>query len=392
MTKINNKGKNEKKQLKAEEVHKLVRETLEEELNWKMEKRNYEVKDICDVLIGAAVGQMSIEMASQMLEKAPSGTTVRNIIKEMLTDMGKWEEVEGKMKELLTSRLPKKLLKSKLPVAIDITEVPYHGQKAEENEMVRRGRAKSGTTHFFAFATLYVVKKNKRYTLSITLMTKKEKAQDVLERLLHHSEQLGLRLKRLYLDRGFDNNGIVTYLKQKPFPTIIPLTIRGKQGGTRALMVGRKSRTTTYKRLSTIYDDQTLPLHIVCKYSKGKYKRQGIYRFAYIVIGSLRSQPLHIFEEYRHRFGIETSYRLMNEVRIRTTCTVASFRFFLVTLAFLLLNLWVFVKWTYLFVPQPGPRVIFHHLLPLTLFRLWLWDIVKLRLAFSLSILFSLKS
>jgi len=386
VTKINNKRKNEKKQLKAEEMYKLVSETLEEELDWKMKKRNYEVRDICDVLIGAAVEQMSIEMASHLLEKAPSGTTVRTIIKEMLTDMGQWEKVEEKMNQLLTRRLPKKLLKSKLPAAIDITEVPYHGQEAEADEMVRRGRAKSGTTHFFAFATLYVVKKNKRYTLSITLMAKKEKAQDVLERLLCHSEQLGLRLKRLYLDRGFDNNGVVAYLKQKPFPIIIPLTIRGKQGGSRALMVGRKSRTTTYERRSTIYDDQTLTLHIVCKYSKGKYKRQGVYRFAYIVIGSLCCQPLHIAEEYRLRFGIETSYRLMNQIRVRTTCTIARFRFFLVTLAFLLLNLWIFVKWAYLFIPQRGPRVILHHLLPLTLFRLWLWDIVKLRLGFSLAI------
>ena len=367
-------------------MYKLVSETLEEELDWKMKKRNYEVRDICDVLIGAAVEQMSIEMASHLLEKAPSGTTVRTIIKEMLTDMGQWEKVEEKMNQLLTRRLPKKLLKSKLPAAIDITEVPYHGQEAEADEMVRRGRAKSGTTHFFAFATLYVVKKNKRYTLSITLMAKKEKAQDVLERLLCHSEQLGLRLKRLYLDRGFDNNGVVAYLKQKPFPIIIPLTIRGKQGGSRALMVGRKSRTTTYERRSTIYDDQTLTLHIVCKYSKGKYKRQGVYRFAYIVIGSLCCQPLHIAEEYRLRFGIETSYRLMNQIRVRTTCTIARFRFFLVTLAFLLLNLWIFVKWAYLFIPQRGPRVILHHLLPLTLFRLWLWDIVKLRLGFSLAI------
>jgi hypothetical protein len=34
---------------------------------------------------------------------------------------------------------------------------------------------------------------------------------------------------------------------------------------------------------------------------------------------------------------------------------------------------------------QTGPRQIFHHLLPLARWRLWLWEIVKQRLGFALS-------
>ena len=48
-------------------------------------------------------------------------------------------------------------------------------------------------------------------------------------------------------------------------------------GGSRALLVGRKSHKTTYKRKSTVYDTQTLPLYIVYRYSKGRYKRRGAY-------------------------------------------------------------------------------------------------------------------
>jgi IS4 transposase len=150
--------------------------------------------------------------------------------------------------------------------------------------------------------------------------------------------------------------------------------------------VGRKSYTTTYERRSTVYDQETLPLYVVCKYSKGKYKRKGVFRFAYIVIGSLKRQPAQIAEEYRRRFGIETSYRLMNTVRARTTCKIAAFRLLLVALAFLWLNLWQYVKWAYLFVPKPGPRTVLHHLLPLAHWRLWLWEMIKQRLGFSLVI------
>jgi putative transposase len=374
------------KQLKAQDIYKLVSATLQEHFQLDMANRKYTAQDIWDVLVAASVERISIEMASQLIENAPSGTMVRTLVKDMLKEIGQLKAVESSVNDLLTMRLPRKLLKSKLPAAIDITELAYHGQHAQDDETVRRGRAKSGTTHFYAFATLYVVKKNKRYTLAVVLMRKSEKAQDVVARLLARGRGLNLRIKRLYLDRGFDNNGLVAYLKHQPFPTIIPLVIRGKHGGSRALLVGRKSYITTYKRKSTIYDQESLPLFIVCKYSKGKYKRKGVFYFAYIVIGSLKRQPAQIAEEYRRRFGIETSYRLMNTMRARTTCKIASFRLLLVALAFFLLNLWQYVKWTYLFVPKPGPRTILHRLLPLARWRLWLWEMLRQRLGFSLVI------
>jgi len=374
------------KQLKAQDVYDLVSTTLQEQFQLDMTNRKYTAQDIWDVLVAACVERMSLEMSSQLLAGAPSGTMVRTLVKEMLQEMGEMGAVEKELNEVLTSKLPRKLLKSKLPVAIDLTELPYHGDHAADDPYVRRGKAKSGTTHFYVFATLCVVKKNKRYTLAVVLMRAEEKAQDVVARLLARGDELGLRVKRLYLDRGFDNNGLVAYLKQQPFATIIPLVVRGKEGGSRALLVGRKSYTTTYERQSTIYGQESLPLHIVCKYSKGKYKRQGVFRFAYIVVGTLKRHPAQIAEEYRRRFGIETSYRLMNSLRARTTCKIAAFRLFLVALAFLCLNLWQYVQWAYLFIAKPGPRILLRHLLPLHRWRLWLWEIIKQRLGFSLSI------
>ncbi len=382
----NGKEKPRIKQVTAAEVHQLVRETLQEHFQLDMSNRNYEAQDIWDVLIAASVERVTVEMASRLLDDAPCGNTVRSVVKEMLADVGQLAKLEASMNTLLVKQLPKKLLRPRLPGAIDITEIPYHGQHEEDEELVRRGRAKSGTTHFHCFATLYVVKRNKRYTLAITLMRRSDKALDVLQRLLDCGQALNLRLKRLYLDRGFDNNGVIAYLKQQPFPTIIPLVIRGKTGGTRALLVGRKSYHTTYTRQSVTYDQETIPVHVVCIYSKGRYRRRGLYRFAYIVIGQVKMQPRQIADEYRRRFGIETSYRLMNTVRARTTSRSAELRLFFVTLAFLLLNLWSYVKWTHLFIPKRGPRQTLHQLLPLARWRLWLWEMVKQRLGFSLVI------
>ena len=65
-------------------------------------------------------------------------------------------------------------------------------------------------------------------------------------------------------------------------------------------------------------------------------------------------QPLQVYHEYRRRFGIETSYRLMNLVRARTTSKSPTLRLFYVGLALTMLNLWLFVKWTFVSRPRRG--------------------------------------
>jgi hypothetical protein len=378
---------NEKtKQVTAQDVHRLTSETLQEIFPLDMSSSLYEAQDIWDVLVAAAVERVTIETACELLEEAPSPNTVRAIVYEMLGEAEALAQLEKRVNELLVARLPQNLLKRARPAAMDVTEIPYHGAHEEEDEFIRRSRAKHGTTHFHWYGTLYVLKEHKRYTLAITLVRRSDTMADVTQRLVEQGKMVGLKPRRLYLDRGFDNNGVVAYLEQQSFPSIIALTIRGKEGGTRALLNGRQSYRTTYTRCSQKYGDQTFDIVVVCKYSKGRYSRQGAYHFAYVVIGNVKMDPPQIFEVYRRRFGIETSYRLMNTMRARTTSASITLRLFYVALALLLLNLWSYVKWHFLFVPTRGPRQVLHHLLPLARWRLWLWEIVKQRLGFSLSI------
>jgi hypothetical protein len=372
--------KREYKRLNAHEIHRLVSEVLQEHFPLEMEGRTYEAQDIWDVLIAAAAERLTIEGASEVLEAAPSPNTVRDVLRGILPEDG-LAALEDKLNTLVTARLPPNLLRDSLPCAIDMTEIAYHGQHEDDDEGIRRGKAKSGTTHFHCYATLYTVKRRKRYTLALTLVRRSDTSLDVLQRLLVRGKALGLHVERLYLDRGFDNNGVVAFLKTQPFPAIIPLIIRGEQGGTRALLKGRSSSRTTYTRSSQTYGDQTFAVYIVCKYSAGRYKRHGIERFAYILTGHILLPPDQIYEEYRHRFAIESSYRLMNQVRARTASASVALRLFFVALAFLLLNLWTLVKASAYALP-PFTAWGF----PLARWRLWLWEIVKQRLGFVLEL------
>lgn len=380
-------GKNENR-LTAQDIHKLTLETLQAHFGLEREDAWYDEEAIWDVVIAASVERETVETMSDLLEGSPSANTVRDAVKGVLLEADNIAALETGLNAMLLAHLPKKLLTRALRCAIDMVSVPYHGKHDEEDEAIRRGKAKSGTTHFHTYATLYTVKHNKRYTLALTFVRKSDKALDVLKKLQKRAAALHIGVKRLLLDREFDNNGVIGYLKEQSFPSIIPLTIRGKEGGSRALVKGcQKSYVTTYTRTSTIYPTETFSVHVACKYSQGRYKRQGIYCCAYIVIGELKMNPIQIYSEYRFRFGIESSYRLMNQVRARTTSKSPSWRLFYVGLALLMLNLWSFVKWSYLYISRPGPRQVLHALLPLARWRLWLWEVVKQRLGFSLDII-----
>jgi len=379
------------KRLSANDIHNLVQEKLQKHFKLERAGCKYGADDIWDVVIGAAVERTTVETICTVTEGA-SANTVRDALKGVLPDEARIDELETELNEMLVAALPKKLLNKKLVCAIDLVLVPYHGQHEDEDEAIRRGRARSGTTHFHAYATLYTVKYNKRYTLALQVVRYADKAVDILNRLQKRVKTLNICFKRLLLDREFDNNGVIDYLKEQPFVTIMPLTIRGKQGGTRTLLKGQRSHITTYTRASTLYSTQTFKVYIACKYAKGRYKRQGLFHFAYVVIGSLKMQPLQIYQEYRFRFGIEASYRLMNLVRARTTSKLSTLRLFYVGIAFAMLNLWSFVKWTFVFTPRRGGRRVLHHLLPLARWRFWLWEIVKQRLGFLLQLLIPLPS
>ena len=149
---------------------------------------------------------------------------------------------------------------------IDITEINYYGDRADES--VRGGKAQKGTTKFHCYATLYVIKKNRRYTLAITLMDKDEKVLDVLKRLLAEADSIGLKIKRLLLDRGFDNNAVIQYLQSLDFPCVVPVVRRGQK--VRDLLNTKQSYETELSRNSDQYGEVKFKVYVACKYSKGE--------------------------------------------------------------------------------------------------------------------------
>jgi putative transposase len=95
------------------------------------------------------------------------------------------------------------------------------------------------------------------------------------------------------------------------------------------LIRGRRSYKTTYTLNSDKYGSVTFQAWIVCTYKNGKRRAHGREFFIYAVYKLQLSLHL-IHHDYRLRFGIESSYRMKNQCRIKTTIKNPIIRFLFV--------------------------------------------------------------
>jgi len=343
----------------AEEVLDLTVETLQEHLSLSIEGYKCNTLDVLRLLVAAAAERSSIESACSETETSPSGNRVREQLEEELPPtLEELRTLEAAFNEVLVGNLPPRILNRNHQVAIDLVLIPYHGQPDQDEREIRRGKAKQGTTHFHCYATVYVILKNKRYTLALTYVWGDEKVIDVLKRLLARLKELNIGVKRLFLDRGFYNVQVIRYLKTQDIWFVMPIIVRGKKGGTRGLLrQQKKSGRTTYTMCSPKNGEVTFEVVFVQVYLKGKYGKHGRRWYGYAVYG-VKAQPKQVYEMYRLRFGVETSYRMMNQVRARTTSRKPGLRLLLVGIAFTILNLWAYIRWAWLGRPRRGGRLV----------------------------------
>ncbi len=341
--------------------------TLETALNCLLEhlpiemEGGYTPSDLFAILLRAASRNDSIEHTSQRLEGVPSGNGIRYHL-DKLDDIA---TVERQLNAAMQSRIPAKICKGKHRLAIDLHLIPYYGTPTDaEAPYIYRSQAKAGTTTFFAYATVYVICRNKRVTLAIHAVHRQETLVATITYLLAMLHPLKVRVKRLYLDRGFYSVPVIRWLKALNLPFLLPAVVRGKTGGTRQLLIGRTSYATRYTLNSPHYGSVRCQMRVVCTYDKGFKGKHGIQYTLYVVHRvNVALHQLH--HHYKERFGIETSYRIKNHCRIRTTTKNPVTRFLFVALAFLLVNLWVYLLWHFVSQTQRGGRVVYRALFSL---------------------------
>ena len=320
-----------------------------------------EQKNIFEILIRAATQRDSIENTTKVLRNVPTNNNILYHL-EKYSDLAVLEENSN---IAIQSRLPDGIRQGKQKIAIDFNLIPYYGEPSPaEAPFIYRSKAKSGTCSFYAYATVYVIKKNKRVTLAIKAIQRQDTLVAIITYLLALIEPIQLKIERLYLDREFFCVPVIRWLQALDVPFEMPAIIRGKLGGTRQLIRGRRSYKTSYTLNSDKYGSVTFQVWIICTYKNGKRRAHGREFFIYAVYKLQLSLQL-IHDDYRLRFGIESSYRMKNQCRIKTTIKNPIIRFLFVALSFLIVNVWIYLVWHYLSRLKRSSLQVFSHLFTL---------------------------
>jgi hypothetical protein len=343
--------------LSAQEVLQHTQDLLEEKLPLNAEGYKCTTDDLFKVLVGVAATKSTLEAVCADLVGTPDPQTIRGYFNDQLR-VEELPELEQQLNAALAAEVPPHVRRQSQEMAIDYHDRPYYGKGDQAQALWVRGRAKDGTTRFYRVATAYLVLNGLRVTLALRFVLPDDDPVSVVDRLLQRVYAQGIRVSCLLLDKGFESIAMMDYLTRQGQAALIACTIRGTTGGTRALCQGRKSYATVHTFRGKQGKEFTAAM-LVCRVFTTARRTGRLHRQAewllFIELG-LTLSPRYARHLYRHRFGIETSYRCEGQVRGWTTAKNPAYRFVLLALAFVLLNVWIHLRWLFTQVPRRGGR------------------------------------
>ena len=347
---------NDTPKLTDQEVLQRAHTLLAEHLPLQADGYTCTTDDLLNVLLGVAANRGTIEAVCADLVGTPDAETIRGYFKDQLR-VEDLPELERQLNRALSDEIPPRVWRQARDVAIDFHDRPYYGKQPQVTGLWVRGRARDGTTRFYRVITAYVMLNHLRVTLVVRFVLPEEDTVQVLKDVLKRAKRLGIQIERLFLDKGFASIAVQEYLTHSGQPALIACPIRGKTGGTRALCQGNKSYLTAYTFTSgnTQWTAQLAVCRAFTTARRTKRMKRRATWLIYILI-HLDLSPRQTRRLYRRRFGIESSYRCAGQVRGWTTSPNPAYRFVLLALSFVLLNVWMHLRWLFTQVPRRGGR------------------------------------
>ena len=335
----------------------------------------WDQKQIHTCSLGMASEKLSIHSIQRMIKNSPTETPFRNHLAKF--DIN---EIKNVNHELLTNNILE-VIPRENPVkfAIDETDDPYYGEITPMNmEYVVKSKVKKSTKFFYRYITLYLILGDLKLTLCILPVKKKKTRLSYIKRMLQMIKELGFTIDILMLDRGFYSSKLFKYLMSVRIPFIMP--VKNHSADMKELLRGRRSRYAKYI-MNKNTDPFVMDVVVYVKYLNGRYGKYESRNYGYFVFG-IDWKPNKVASVYSKRFGIESSYRMRNIVRIRTSTKNPTVRYYFALVSMLLKNIWVFIRYRSFPQRRRGPRRVDEDKFRFDQYRLMIWQAFCRRFGF----------
>ena len=306
---------------------------------------------VLNIVLRAASRCISVSAACRDLSDGPSDQAVMTALEDGLPKTLK--VLERRLNESLTCELPRRMRRRRWRIAIDWHLSPYYGLPQDSENELYYGKPKQGTKQFHAYASACIVEKGQRYTLALTWVRRHESMVTVLRRLVDRIREIGLKVKRMLLDRAFFNVPLVEFLQAENLPFVMPVMIRGRKPKKKRKATGLrriKQQSAGWYSHTMKNKKKEVSISVCVGYRRHRNRKDGKQVTQKLLFAAWRvhGSPTEIREQYRKRFGIETSYRQMRQARIYTCTRNPHLRLLFVAISLILRNLWVWIHQTLL--------------------------------------------
>ena len=363
-----------KNEIRAEDCSELAVDAINRNLTISI-NGTLKQKTIIRGLVGMSATKLSVHSINKVVEKIPCETSVRYHLSKL--DLDSLLEIQSK---ILTYSQDQILVSGKsYHFAIDFTDDPYYGEIVDVNkDYVIKSKMKDSTTTFYSYVSLYITTKGQRLTLAVFPVKKEVSKVEYIRKFLTFINDAKVNIEVLCLDRGFYSKEVFSFLQEENVPHIVPVRKHGQE--LKMILRGNHFRYARYTMGGTDKPiDLTLAIDV--QYLQGRNKKFGNVNLGYVVHG-IDWKPRKVYRVYKTRFAIESSYRIRNIVKAKTSSRDVVLRYLLTIISFLLKNIWVALQRMFFAKVQRGPKTIDDDLFRFDLFRLLVWEGLRKNLKF----------
>ena len=143
-----------------------------------------------------------------------------------------------------------------------------------------------------------------RYTLVLTWVRRHESLVRVLRRMVARIREIGLKIRRVLLDRAFFNGAVIAFLQEEQLPFVMPVVIRGrapKKGTKPTGLRWIKRQPAGWYPHAMKYEKQPLKISVCVGYRRHRNRKDGKQRHQKLLFAAWRvhGSPTEIRELYR---------------------------------------------------------------------------------------------
>jgi len=306
----------------------------------------FKIVDFLHILITAALTNDFVNNTTIKLQPAPNGQTVFNRLFDCTKE--KVETAFNMVMESIAKRINVMLRNRRAVVAFDTTYEPFYGSISSNPFWIHEYKPVNGCNGCFIFITCSIVVGKKKFILGVLPVPIGWNQADYVEKLIKLARRYVV-IEACLFDRGFDSYELIARLKklQVGYQILWKKSKKKETWLTKELWKLKPKQMKEFIKEDGYFHKNKTKYYVRTRFiiiKQYSYKDDSEpYDWVFATNRKLKSQMWYI-RGYKFRWGIETTYRVTDEVRLKTTTLDEVKRYFLFVFSSLLYNLWKFAN------------------------------------------------